>query len=59
MSSLVVLMNLVVCCRSSLNPRAFLQALVLGAGTVSVFYCVGGRTAEHALGFVYLSPILK
>ena len=41
------------------SPRAFLQMLVLGASTVSVFYCIGGRTAEHALGFVYLSPILK
>ena len=36
-------------------PTACLQAWLLGASAVSAVPCVGGRTAEHALGFVGLS----
>ena len=34
------------------SPRALLQVWLLGANAVFARPCTGGRTAEHALGFV-------
>ena len=56
--SLVVLMKLVVCTRSSLEPQSFSANMApRGASAVSMFPCVRGRTAEDALGFVDLSHV--
>ena len=53
MSSLTVLVKLVVCTSSSLEPQSFPASVVSwGQG---VFSCTVGRTAEHALVFVGLS----
>lgn len=53
-SSLVVLMNLVGCSKSALEPQNF-SANVLWAMLCLCVLVQGGRTAEHALRFVDLS----
>ena len=52
----MVLMNVTVCTRSSLEAQSFFcKAWVLGASAVSMLPRVTSRTAEHAVGFVGLS----
>ena len=52
-SGLMVLMNVTVCTRSSLEAQSFFcKERDLGASAVSLLPCVTSRTAEHAVGFV-------
>ena len=49
-SSLMALMNLVVCSRSCLELKDLTTSILNGTNALSMFPCTGGRTAEHALG---------
>ena len=51
----MVLTNQIVCSRSSLEPQSFSSSVALWGLCCVLLPCIGGRTAEHAVGIVGLS----